>query len=136
MDFLKSEQEKKFDKTDFDVKKTAAFKDKPDALKSVEAILDQLSDENKQNIAALDNDGLLKAYHALAEVAEKMAIKEATAAPASTATGSGTFAAFNADSSVNKENFSKFLDEMWAVKSGPNAEAERDAIRKKYGVGK
>jgi glycine betaine/choline ABC-type transport system substrate-binding protein len=80
----------------------------------------------------INNDGLIKVYGFLGELAEQMAVKE-TATPPATNGGSEPTKVFGTDGQLNAEQLSKMQDEILALPNTPNKQELKEAIFKKYG---
>ena len=94
--------------------------------------MSRVSQESQDALNGTKNDQLIKVYGVLAELADKMAVKEAPATPSTVGTPD-TSKVFNNEGKLNSEALSKMQDEILALPNTPNKQELKEAIFKKYG---
>ena len=112
--------------------KADAFKGKESTLNKIDAMMAKMSDKSVEDLLEINNDGLIKVYGFLGELAEQMAVKESITPPTTTGTPDAT-KVFDNDGKLNAEQLSKMQDEILALPNTPNKQELKDAIFKKYG---
>ena len=132
LDFIQAQKDKEYDSTEWDNKKAEAFKGRESVLDKIDSMLSKVSQESLDALESTKNDQLIKVYGVLAELAEKMAVKESPATPSSTSTPD-TSKVFDSNGQLNKEALSKMQDEILALPNVPNKNELKAEIMKKYG---
>lgn len=132
LDFIQAQKDKEYDSTEWDNKKAEAFKGRESVLDKIDSMLSKVSQESLDALESTKNDQLIKVYGVLAELAEKMAVKESPATPSSTSTPD-TLKVFDSNGQLNKEALSKMQDEILALPNVPNKNELKAEIMKKYG---
>lgn len=132
LDYINAEKDKGFDPEQFKQMKADTFKGKESTLAKIDAMMAKMSDKSVEDLLEINNDGLIKVYGFLGELAEQMAVKE-TATPPATNGGSEPTKVFGTDGQLNAEQLSKMQDEILALPNTPNKQELKEAIFKKYG---
>lgn len=132
LDYINAEKDKGFDPEQFKQMKADAFKGKESTLNKIDAMMAKMSDKSVEDLLDINNDGLIKVYGFLGELAEQMAVKESATPPTTTGTPDTT-KVFDSDGKLNAEQLSKMQDEILALPNTPNKQELKDAIFKKYG---
>lgn len=133
LDFLKAENDKRFDGEEWNRIKKDKFVGKEKLVENAETLLGRLSDEVKSDLKKVPNEVLAFVYSALGETADIFAVKEPIAPTNNGSAFQPTNSVYNADGSLNNEAFSKMQDEMIAVGNVPDKQERKDAIMKKWG---
>lgn len=132
LDFIQAQKDKEYDADEWESKKKEMFKGREDTENKVNSILAKLSPESVDALNETKNDQLIKVYNVLAELAEKMAVKETATPPASANTPDST-KVFNSDGGLNAEALAKMQDEILNLPNTPNRAELKQEIFKKYG---
>lgn len=132
LDFIQAQKDKEYDSAEWETKKAETFKGREDTLNKINSMLSKVSQESLEALNGTKNDQLIKVYGVLAELADKMAVKESPATPATNA-APDTSKVFDSNGNLNKEALSKMQDEILALPNTPNKNDLKEEIYKKYG---
>lgn len=132
LDFIEAQKDKEYDGDEWEAKKAEVFKGREGALAKIDSMLSRVSEESLNALNNTKNDQLINVYGVLAELAEKMAVKESPATPSTTGTPDTT-KVFNSEGKLNPEALAKMQDEILALPNTPNRQELKEEIFKKYG---
>lgn len=132
LDFIKSKEVKKYSPDEFN--KLAAERLGKEKLDKATGVLGKLSEEKRNALLESTNEQLLQALDVFADVADVMAVPKSNIPLNPTNTGGSNQKVMNADGSLNKENYDKYLEEVESIPKSPERDSKVEAIRKKWGL--